>query len=155
MLTPNCMGELRHERAAEVGKPYSHVFCEDDSPPILDPTAPKYDGTDIKFKENQDMNVPELRKILEENGLSSDGQKPDLVKRCAQADLPTKHTVASTAKGYIGKAKGAAHIGFERGFWDSKLRLPDGRLVSMEGAKIRNEGKKEIRDPSTSARAIL
>ena len=66
-----------------------------------------------------------------------------------------KHRVAIKEEEYVGKAKGAAHIGFERGFWDSNLRLPDGRLVSMQGAKIGMDGTKEIRDPSTSARQIL
>jgi hypothetical protein len=60
MLTTNCIGEVRHARAAEVGKPYSHVFCENNLPQILDLSAPKHDGDIIKFKENQVINVPEL-----------------------------------------------------------------------------------------------
>jgi hypothetical protein len=101
------------------------------------------------------MTVPELRKQLEENGLSSDGKKDDLLKRCELGNLPVRHRVAIKEEGYVGKAKGAAHIGFECGFWDENLRLPDGRLVSMQGSKLRTEGTKEIRDPSTSAREIL
>jgi hypothetical protein len=78
-----------------------------------------------------------------------------LVKRCGQANLPVKHQVAFKEEGYAGKAKGAVHIGLKQGFWDCNLCLPNGRLVSMQGAKIRNEGNKEIHDPSTSTRVIL
>jgi hypothetical protein len=156
VLNKDCIGEVRHERAADVDKTYSHVFLDNDLPPILDPQAPKYDGDVVlRYKENVPMTVPELRKQLEENGLSSDGKKDDLLKRCDLGNLPSRHRVAIKKEGYVGKAKGAAHIGFERGFWDENLRLPDGRLVSMQGSKATVEGTKEIRNPSTSAREIL
>jgi hypothetical protein len=101
------------------------------------------------------MTVPELRKQLEENESSSDGKKDDLLKRCELGNLPLKHRVAIKEEGYVGKVKGAAHIGFEQGFWDSNLRLPDGRLVTLQGDKLGVEGTKEIRDLATSAREIL
>jgi hypothetical protein len=85
-----------------------------------------------------------LRKLLETNNLNSNGKKDELQTRCTAVNLPTKRSTPNKTEGYVGKAKGAAQIGYERGFYDEKLRLPNGKLVSFAGTLLRKEGKKEI-----------
>ena len=94
----------------------------------------------------KDLTVPELKQILEQNGFSSDGQKLALQQRCKQANLPTSKAVQKIVEGYIGKAKGGAEIGFERGFWDRNLKLPNGKTISMGAASSqrRTERRSEI-----------
>jgi hypothetical protein len=131
-----------------------HAFQDGDNPPILKPDTPKYDTPTGGFTEEV-FNVAELRKLLETNNLNSNGKKDELQTRCTTANLPTKRSTPNKTEGYVGKAKGAAQKGYERGFYDKKLRLSNGKLVSFACTLLRKEGKKEIRDLSTSARQII
>jgi hypothetical protein len=73
-------------------------------------------------------------------------------------------------KGCVGEPKGAAQIGFERGFYDKDLLLPNGQKVSFQGKKLEGEAeepaanvvdhrakkKRKIkRDLSTSVQHVL
>ena len=62
-------------------------------------------------------------------------EKGDLVTRCIQANLPVESVSRKVKPGYIGKQKGAIQIAFERGFFDSSLKL-NGLNITMQGTLL-------------------
>jgi hypothetical protein len=172
IMTEKTTGSVGHDRFLKLGETQSMVFVEDDSPPILKPDCPKY-PTASGVTSTRELNVAELRKGLEAMGLNTAGKQPQLKERSANANLPTTAAVIHMTDSYVGKQKGAAQIGFERGEYDADLLLPNGKKVSMEGTAIadaqpdnqpveegivdhRKKKKKKVRrDLSTSVRHIL
>ena len=144
-LTANDVGTVHHDRFLGIGATQSMDFTEDDLPPVLDPDCPKY-ATPTGKTNTRDATIAELKEILIEKGLSADGKKPALTARCIGAGLPLQVKDILMRKGYVGEPKGAAHIGFERGFYDSDLRLPNGQKVSFQGKKL--EG--EVEEPASN-----
>jgi predicted HicB family RNase H-like nuclease len=51
--------------------------------------------------------------------------------------------------GYVGEPKGAAHIAFERGFFDAFLKLLNGKKVSFSGAKLQEAEAGKLNVAST------
>jgi hypothetical protein len=117
-------------------------FMDDDSPPVLDPDCPKH-ATPAGETNAREATFSELKKILEEKGQSTDGKKPALTAGCVGAGSPLKVVDILMRKGCVGERKGAAHIGFERGFCDSDLLLPNGQKVSFQGKKLEGEQAEE------------
>jgi hypothetical protein len=135
ILTADCMGSCQHDRCVLVGKTQHMVFCDTDLPPVLDPNCPKHQSPTGAMK-TRDMTVVELQQRLEAEGFNSDGKRAELESRCVLANLPTKLAEPVMTAGYVGTPKGAAHIPFERGFFDASLKLENGKKVSMIGAKL-------------------
>jgi hypothetical protein len=135
ILTADCIGSSEHDRCILVGKTQHMVFRDTDLPPVLDPKCPKLQSPTGAMK-TRDMTVVELRQRLEAEGFNSDGKRVELESRCVLANLPTKLSEPVMTSGYVGTPKGAAHIAFERGFFDSSMKLRNGKKVSMIGAKL-------------------
>jgi hypothetical protein len=138
VLTADCIGSSEHDRCIIVGKTQHMVFRDQDLPPVLDPTCPKTQLPTGVMK-TRAMTVVELRQRLEAEAINSDGKRAELESRCLLANLPTKLSEPVMTAGYVGTPKGAAHIAFERGFFDSSLKLPNGKKVSMIGARLVEE----------------
>lgn len=156
-LTAEDIGSVEHPRALKVGDIQFMHFRPGDLPPVDQRDAPPNDtGTgDYQTKE---YNVTELRKILEDNSMSSDGNKPELVARLILAGIPTTYRKEKKIDGYIGKQKGALQIAYERGFFDDTLSV-NGHKVSMMGHILvkgdKKRGIKEQREDSTSVLKML
>jgi hypothetical protein len=145
-------------------------FQIDDLPPVLKPLCPKF-STPAGKTITREFNVAELKAHVEAEKLNSDGKRQLLFERCIQTELPVKLTLPVMKPGYVGEPKGAAHIAFERGFFDATLKLPNGKKVA--GAKLqeaeatklnvaspivdhcRKKKLKMKRDKETSVREIL
>ena len=74
MLTINDVGTIVHDRTIAAGEEQSISFKDNDSPPIFDPGAPKYDVIIEGQSVTRNYNKGELREKLEEAGLNSDGK---------------------------------------------------------------------------------
>jgi hypothetical protein len=141
-LTANDVGTVHHARFKGTDVTQSMDFKEDDLPPVLDPDCPKC-AMPAGETNTPEATVSELKKILEEKGLSADGKKPALIARCVGACSPLKVADILMRKGCVGQPKGAAHIGFERGFCDLDLLRPNGQKVSFQGKKLEGEQAEE------------
>jgi hypothetical protein len=97
-LTANDVGTVHHARFKGTDVTQSTDFKEDDLPPTLDPDCPKH-GTPTGETNAREATVSELKKILEEKGLSADGKKPALIARCVGACLLLKVTDILMRKG--------------------------------------------------------
>jgi hypothetical protein len=118
-------------------------FGIDDLPPVLKPLCPKL-STPTGKTITRDLNVAEMKACLETEKLNSDGKRQVLVDICIEAGLPVKLTYPVMTPGYVGQPKGAAHIAFERGFFDASLKLPNGKKVSFAGSKVQEAEKAEL-----------
>mmetsp|Transcript_46844 Transcript_46844/g.56680 ORF Transcript_46844/g.56680 Transcript_46844/m.56680 type:complete len:227 (+) Transcript_46844:16-696(+) len=121
-LTEGCFGTVQHPQRLKIGDVQQMVFCDSNLPPISDPTCPKYNTPTGKFVKKE-LVVSELRTALVRNELNSDGLKEKLVERCIAAGIATKKTVQIEEEGYVGKAKGALQVAYERGFCDANQML--------------------------------
>jgi hypothetical protein len=148
----------------------------DDLPPVLKPLCPKIVTATGKTI-TRALNAAEMKVCLETEKLNSNGKQQVLLERCIEAGLPVQLTSKVMMPGYGGEPKGAAHIAFERGFFDSSLKLPNGKKVSFAGSKLqaaeaakfdkaveaaatiidhpKKEKPKVKRDKETSVREIL
>ena len=133
-------------------------FRPGDLPPVGEPDAPPNDTGTAGEHTVKDHTAPQLRKILEDNSMSSDGKKPELVARLVLAGTPTTRGKEKMIQGCIGKQKGALQIAFEQGFFDENL-LVNGEKVSMMGRVLvkrdKSRGMKEEREDSTSVLKML
>jgi hypothetical protein len=129
-LTVNNTGTVQHERCINLGEIQQMDFKIDDLPPVLRPFCPKL-STPTGKTITRDLNVAEMNACLETEKLNSDGKWQVLVDRCIEAGRPVKLTYPVMTPGYVGQPKGAAHIAFERGFFDASLKLPNGKKVSF------------------------
>lgn len=156
-LSAEDLGTVAHGRALRVGDTQSLVFQEGDLPPVQSPNAPGSTTGTGSF-ETIKYNADELRKILEENGLSADGRKPELVGRAVQAGIAIERRVEKTVDGYFGRQKGGLQMAFERGFFDESLKV-NGKKVSWLGDIVtkadKERGIEEVRDRSTSVLHML
>jgi hypothetical protein len=131
-------GTVRHSRCVNLGDIQHMNFRIDDLPPVLKPLCAKFQTPTGKTI-TRDLNVAELKACLEAEKLNSDGKRLVLLQRCREAGLPVKLTYSVMTPGYVGQPKGAAHIAFERGFFDASLKLPNGKKVSFAGSKLQEE----------------
>jgi hypothetical protein len=134
-LGMNNTGTVRHDRCINLGELQHMSFRMDDLPPVLKPLCPKI-ATATGKTITRALNVAELKICLEAEKLNSDGKRQVLLERCIEAGLPVQLTSKVMTPGYVGEPKGAAHIAFERGFFDSSLKLPNGKKVSFAGSKL-------------------
>jgi hypothetical protein len=134
-LGKNNTGTVRHERCINLGEIQHMSFRMDDLPPVLKPLCPKIPTATGKTI-TRALNVAEMKVNLEAEKLNSDGKWQVLLDRCIEAGLPVQLTSKIMTPGYVGEPKGAAHIAFERGFFDSSLKLPNGKKVSFVGSKL-------------------
>ena len=118
-------------------------FRVDDLPPVLRPLCPKF-STPTGKTMTRDLTVPELKASLEAEKLNSDGKRQVLSQRCIEAGLPVKLAFPVMKPGHAGEPKGAAHIAFERGFFDSSLKLPNGKKVSFAGSRLQEAEATEL-----------
>jgi hypothetical protein len=159
-LTENDVGLLDHDRRIQVGETQSMLFQPGDAPPVDSPNAPPLDT--VMGKKSKDYDVNELRAMLLKEELESTGKRPALEQRCKNANLPLSRMVDDITEGYIGRAKGAKQIAFERGFFDKTCKI-DGVEVSWDGDLIKDgDGKqvldkrgKKMRNTSRSVRRML
>jgi len=129
------LGEYEYDDTLKVGDVQKMVFGElnncgnAETGPVFG-NMPKYDL--VNGTKQEKLNVKELAAALQEKGFNSKGRKPDLVKRCESAGIPTTRTVPNVEKtGWLGKAKGALQILYERG-WINKEKLDQ---YSQKGKK--------------------
>jgi hypothetical protein len=128
-------GTVRHGRCINLGEVQHMNFRMDDLPPVLKPLCPKI-ATPTGKTLTRALNVAEMKARLEAEKLNSDGKRQVLLDRCIEAGLPVKLTLPVMTPGYVGEPKGAAHIAFERGFFDASMKLPNGKKVSFAGSKL-------------------
>jgi hypothetical protein len=128
-------GTVRHDRCINLGEIQHMSFGINDLPPVLKPLCPKI-PTPTGKTITRALNVAEMKVCLETEKLNSDGKRQVLLERCIEAGLPVLLTSKVMTPGYVGEPKGAAHIAFERGFFDSSLKLPNGKKVSFAGSKL-------------------
>jgi hypothetical protein len=124
----------------------------DDLPPVLKPLCPKIPAAKGKTI-TRTLNVSEMKAHLEAEKLNLDGKRQVLLDRCIEAGLPVQLTSPVMMPGYVGKQKGAAHITFERGFFDESLKLPNGRKVSFARSKLQEAEAAKL-DEDEEAAAI-
>ena len=134
VLTHKCFGTVSHNRRLKVGNVQKMIFQKDDLPPITDPSCPPYDLPRGTFSTKR-ITAAEMRTALERDGKNIDGSKKKLLERCNNAGIATLKTVEQIIPGYVGKAKGAFQIAFERGFCDENLNL-NGEKVSADGKEL-------------------
>jgi hypothetical protein len=134
-LGENNTGTVRHARCINLGEIQHMNFRIHDLPPVLKPLCPKF-STPTGKTITRELNVAELKAGLEAEKLNSDGKRQALLQRSIEAGLPVKLTFPVMTPGYVGQPKGAAHIAFERGFFDASLKLPNGKKVSFAGSKV-------------------
>jgi hypothetical protein len=134
-LNAHNTGTVRHGRCIPVGHIQARNFTINDLPPVLKPLCPKF-ATPTGKTVTRELTVPEMKARLEKEKLNSDGKRQVLVQRCTEAGLPVLLTYPVMSPGYVGQPKGAAHIAFERGFFDESLKLPNGKKVSFAGSKL-------------------
>jgi hypothetical protein len=118
-------------------------FQIDNLPPVLKPLCPKF-STPTGKTISRELNVAELKAHLEAEELNSDGKRQVLFERCIEAGIPVKLTLPVMTPGYVGDPKGAAHIAFERGFFDAPLKLPNGEKIPFAGAKLQEAEAVEL-----------
>ena len=135
LLDETNTGTVRHSRCIDIGSIQQMTFEIDDLPPVLKPLCAKFSTPSGKTI-TRDLNVAELKVGLEAKKLNADGKRLVLKQRSIEAGLPLKLTYPVMIPGYVGEPKGAAHIAFERGFFDESLKLPNGKKVSLAGSKI-------------------
>ena len=104
-------------------------------PPMLKSLSPKLSTLTVKTI-TRELNVSEMKARLEAEKLNLDGKRHVLLERCIGARLPVKLTFPVMTPGYVGKPKGAAHITFERRFFDASLKLPNRKKGSFARAKL-------------------
>jgi hypothetical protein len=146
-------GTVRHERCIKLGEVQHMSFRIDDLPPVLKPLCPKIPTATGKTI-TRALNVAEMKLCLEAEKLNSDGKRQVLLDRCIEAGLPVQLTSIVMTPGYVGEPKGAAHIAFERGFFDASLKLPNGKKVSFAGSKLQAVEAAES-DEAEEAAAII
>jgi hypothetical protein len=129
-LGVNNTGTVRHGRCINLGEIQHMNFQIDNLSPALKPLCLKF-STPTGKTITRELNVAELKAHLEAEKLNSDGKQQVLFERCIKAGLPVKLTLPVMTPGYVGEPKGAAHIAFERGFFDATLKLPNGKKVHL------------------------
>jgi hypothetical protein len=146
-LGANNTGTVRHGRCINLGEIQHMNFRLDDLPPVLKPLCPKFPSPTGKTI-TRELSVPEMKARLDAEKLNSDGKRQVLFERCREAGLPVNLTFPVMTPGYVGEPKGAAHIAFERGFFDESLKLPNGRKVSFAGSKLQETEAAELNTAS-------
>ena len=154
-LSEDDIGPIKHAQALKAGDIQSMVFTSE-IPPIFDPTAPKFDQILPETKITRNLTAVELRKVLEDKGLNTDGKVAQLKHRAIEADIPITETTGKLIPGYIGKPKGALQIAAERGFIDLDGKFANGKKATMHGIskKDTRTGVKST-DKTTSIVSVL
>jgi hypothetical protein len=116
-LGANNTGTVRHGRCINLGEIQHMNFQLDDLPPVLKPLCPKFPSPTGKTI-TRELSVPEMKARLDAEKLNLDGKRQVLFERCVEAGLPVNLTFPVLTPGYDGEPKEAAHIAFERGFFD-------------------------------------
>jgi hypothetical protein len=173
-LTEGCLGTIEHEDRVYAGETYQHYFKAGHPPKF-------HDGTNVPAEADAivETNAKRVQKRkselildLEAGGYNSKGRVDDLKARCRGAGIPLEKLVDKTIPGYVGKPKGALDIAYELGWIDASKRNEEGRIVSWNGAILRdaagaeqpaqqqrrrrgNRRPPKPRDLSTSLRHIL
>ena len=107
-------------------------------PPIFDSKGPKYDVIKSDNLLTRKLNKSELKDVLEEKGLNTDGKVDQLRQRVTNVNIPLTETKGEVIPGYIGKPKGAQQIACERGLFLPTGLLPNGKKVSMNGKSLKH-----------------
>ena len=103
------------------------------------------------------MNREEIKKMLEHEGINSDGNIDSMQRRAIEAGLPvSKLVMKKIIPSYVGKAKGTAQVACERGLLSLDGKLLDGSKGTHRGENVKDAltGMKTL-DPSTSIVALL
>jgi hypothetical protein len=143
-------GTVRHGRCIHLGEIQHMNFRMNDLPPVLKPLCPKI-ATATGKTVTRALNVAEMKARLEAEKLNSDGKRQVLFDRCVEAGLPVQLTCPVMTPGYVGEPKGAAHIAFERGFFDASMKLPNGKKVSFAGTKLQEAEAAESAEAEEAA----
>lgn len=132
------------------------VFKQNDLPPIFDPGAPRLDQAVPGTNVTRNLTTVELRQVLEEKGLNTDGKVTQLRQQATDANIPISVTASKIIPGYIGKAKGSHQIAAEQGFISLDGKLANGRKCTMYGTPNKDPQTEIVSvDKATSILRIL
>ena len=156
VLSKNNIGTTTYDQSLKSGDLQNMVFSETDLPSIFNSEAPKYDVIESDNLLTRKLNKSELKDVLEEKGLNTDGKVDQLRQRATEANIPLTETKGEVIPGYIRNPRGAQKIACERGFFLPAGLLPNGKKVSMNTKSSKHTITREIIvDKETSVISML